>query len=151
MSAPISKHEESVASWKANAAYWDNGIQDGNKYWTRLQRPALERMIPLQPQTEARVLEFATGNGLVARWLVDRGASVLATDVSTEMLDLARRREKSQHQGKIFYRQLDVTSPEALGALADEDVTVSQPQPTVKGLRENQIIKTRHGIQLNPD
>ncbi|KAJ3565026.1 hypothetical protein NPX13_g7645 [Xylaria arbuscula] len=123
MSTPNSKHDESIASWKANAAYWDNGIQEGNKYWTRLQRPALERMIPLQPQTEPRVLELATGNGLVARWLVDRGASVLATDISTEMLELAKRREMPQHQGKISYRELDVTSPEALAALADEHVT----------------------------
>ncbi|KAI0517418.1 S-adenosyl-L-methionine-dependent methyltransferase [Xylaria bambusicola] len=123
MSAPISTHEEAVASWKANAAYWDNGIQEGNKYWNRLQEPALTRMIAFRPLAEARVLELATGNGLVARWLVDQGASVLATDVSTEMLDFARRREKPHHEGKIAYRQLDATNPEALGALADEHAT----------------------------
>ncbi|KAI0541440.1 S-adenosyl-L-methionine-dependent methyltransferase [Xylaria digitata] len=122
MSTPKpSLHEESIASWKTNAAYWDQGIgQDGNKYWKRLQLPALERMIP---QTEARVLEFATGNGLVARWLASKGASVLATDVSTEMLEIAASREMPGHQGKISYRQLDVTSSEALGAFSRENST----------------------------
>ncbi|GAP87923.1 putative methyltransferase type 11 [Rosellinia necatrix] len=116
-----STHEESVASWKTNATYWDNGIgQDGNKYWKRLQKPALERMIPFEVGTESRVLEIATGNGLVARWLADNGASVLATDVNTEMLEISSRREMPEHKGKISYRQLDVTSSEELDALADE-------------------------------
>ncbi|KAI1419332.1 S-adenosyl-L-methionine-dependent methyltransferase [Xylaria sp. FL1777] len=124
MSTPISTmHDESIASWITNAAYWDEGIQEGNKYWQRLQEPALERMIPFQSQTETRVLEFATGNGLVARWLVGKGATVLATDVSTEMLDFAKRRERPEHQGKISYRQLDVTSSQALDALARESIT----------------------------
>ncbi|KAI0809788.1 S-adenosyl-L-methionine-dependent methyltransferase [Xylaria sp. FL0064] len=124
MSVPTSAlHEESIASWKTNAAFWDEGIQEGNKYWRCLQEPALERMIPIQSQTETRVLELATGNGLVARWLVGKGASVLATDVSTEMLDIAKRREKPEHQGKISYRQLDVTSSEALGTLANDITT----------------------------
>ncbi|KAI0455104.1 S-adenosyl-L-methionine-dependent methyltransferase [Xylaria acuta] len=119
-----SLHEESVASWRRNAAYWDNGIgQDGNKYWKRLQKPTLERMIPFQSEKQTRVLEFATGNGLVARWLASKGASVLATDVSPEMLELAARREMPEHKGKISYSQLDATSPEALNALAEGNVT----------------------------
>ncbi|KAI0407833.1 S-adenosyl-L-methionine-dependent methyltransferase [Xylaria palmicola] len=117
-----SMHEESVAAWRQNAAYWDNGIgQDGNKYWNRLQRPALERMIEFQSEPKTRVLELATGNGLVARWLADKGASVLATDVSPEMLELAARRELPEHEGRISYRQLDAASPEALGAVAEEN------------------------------
>ncbi|KAI1120844.1 S-adenosyl-L-methionine-dependent methyltransferase [Nemania abortiva] len=117
-------HDEAVAAWITNAGYWDNGIgQEGNKYWKRLQQPALERMVPFQSETKTRVLELATGNGLVARWLADKGASVLATDVSTEMLEIAALREMPQHKGKISYRQLDVTDPEALDALAAENVT----------------------------
>lgn len=119
-------HDESVAAWKTNAAYWDDGIgQQGNIYWKRLQQPALERMIPFQPGTEMRVLELATGNGLVARWLAGKGASVLATDVHTEMLELAARREMPEHTGRISYLQLDVTDPRGLDELAEQNVTVS--------------------------
>ncbi|KAJ8119249.1 hypothetical protein ONZ43_g3763 [Nemania bipapillata] len=115
-------HDESIASWKTNAAYWDNGIgQDGNKYWKRLQKPALERMIPFQQGADMRVLELATGNGLVARWFAAKGASVLATDISTEMLDISARRELPEHKGKISYLQLDVTDPEELDVLAAEN------------------------------
>ncbi|KAI3319137.1 S-adenosyl-L-methionine-dependent methyltransferase [Xylariaceae sp. AK1471] len=123
--APASAlHEESIAAWGTNAAYWDDGIgQNGNKYWKRLQQPVLERMIPFHPGKETRVLELATGNGLVARWLASKGASVLATDVSKEMLELAGRREMPEHKGKIVYRQLDATSSAALGALARDGAT----------------------------
>ncbi|KAJ2986203.1 hypothetical protein NUW58_g5137 [Xylaria curta] len=121
------QHEESVTSWSKNADYWDNGIgQDGNKYWKRLQQPSLERMVPFKPGKETRALEIATGNGLVARWLASKGASVLATDVSPEMLELAARREMPEHKGKISYRQLDATSPVALSKLAAEDATVGR-------------------------
>lgn len=117
-------HDEAIASWKVNAAYWDDGIgQGGNKYWKRLQLPALERMIPFPTGTETRVLELATGNGLVARWLASNGASVLATDVNTEMLEIAARRELPEHKGKISYLQLDITDPEKLDALAADHVS----------------------------
>lgn len=127
MSVPKSAlHDESVASWKTNAAYWDDGIgQHGNIYWKRLQEPALERMIPFQSGTETRVLELATGNGLVARWLASKGASVLATDINTEMFELAARREMPEHTGRISYLQLDVTDPQALRELTEQNVTVS--------------------------
>ncbi|KAI0412522.1 S-adenosyl-L-methionine-dependent methyltransferase [Xylaria grammica] len=125
MSTPISVlHEESVASWKTNATYWDEGIgQNGNIYWQRLQQPALERMIPIKPPYKPSVLELSTGNGLVARWLAGKGAQVLATDVSTEMLEIAARREMPEHRGKISYQQLDATSSEALDALVQQNVT----------------------------
>jgi len=82
-------------------------------------------MISFDPERQTRALELATGNGLVARWLVDNGASVLATDVNEEMLEVARRREMPEHKGRITYRQLDATDSAALNALAQDDVTVS--------------------------
>ncbi|KAI1108281.1 S-adenosyl-L-methionine-dependent methyltransferase [Nemania sp. NC0429] len=126
MAVPVSAlHDESVASWKTNAAYWDDGIgQHGNNYWKRLQQPALERMISFPSSgTDARVLELATGNGLVARWLASKGASVLATDIHTEMLELAARRETPEHTGSISYLQLDVTDPLALDEFAEQNAT----------------------------
>ncbi|KAL2184850.1 hypothetical protein L209DRAFT_755720 [Thermothelomyces heterothallicus CBS 203.75] len=37
-----------IASWEANAAYWDSTItKHGNKYWRRLQEPSLTRLLKL--------------------------------------------------------------------------------------------------------
>ncbi|KAI1873548.1 hypothetical protein JX265_005170 [Neoarthrinium moseri] len=104
-------HKEALASWETNASFWNEGVgRDGNKYWKSLQMPALERMIDVR--SGSRALEFATGNGLVARWLVSRGCdSVLATDGSAGMLKHAENRQSADEASKISYRQLDVTDP----------------------------------------
>ncbi|KAK3291542.1 S-adenosyl-L-methionine-dependent methyltransferase [Chaetomium fimeti] len=119
-----------VASWEDNAAYWDSSItKHGNKYWKRLQEPSLARLIgpsssPNQkpdPNREYRALELATGNGLCARWLAHRGASVLATDACENMLALAKGHcEPGTVEESIRFRRVDVTSEEELGALAAE-------------------------------
>ncbi|KAK8862574.1 S-adenosyl-L-methionine-dependent methyltransferase [Apiospora arundinis] len=121
-------HQESQSGWEANAAYWDASIgQEGNKYWKLLQRPALERLIP-RHRPGSKVLELATGNGLVARWLasIEGGgfASVLATDGSAEMLKHAERRQTDQEAAaKTLYRQVDVTD-----AAAFDELLKSEPE-----------------------
>ncbi|EAQ84431.1 hypothetical protein CHGG_08445 [Chaetomium globosum CBS 148.51] len=115
-----------VASWEDNAAYWDNSItKHGNKYWKRLQEPSLARLIgPSLPNgqgKECRALELATGNGLCARWLSHRGASVLATDACENMLALAKGHcEPGTPEEGIRFRKVNATSEAELGALAAE-------------------------------
>ncbi|KAJ5980356.1 S-adenosyl-L-methionine-dependent methyltransferase [Penicillium waksmanii] len=104
--------------WEAMAAAWDEGMGDeGNQYFSALELPVLKRLVNIRP--EARGLDLATGNGLVARWLAQEGASVLATDGSEAMLERARARtalwyERGQlPQGKIAFDILDVTDNES--------------------------------------
>jgi ubiquinone/menaquinone biosynthesis C-methylase UbiE len=63
-----------------------------------------------------RVLDLACGQGVVARRLAERGATVVGVDISAAMLDLARYYERSELRG-ITYRQEDAGS---LAGLADE-------------------------------
>lgn len=104
-----------LATWETNAAYWDASITPhGNKYWRRLQEPCLTRLLgphlkPKHAEAEGvaagtkagagcRALDLATGNGLVARWLLRQGAGeVVATDGAGGMVDLARGYGESVH------------------------------------------------------
>jgi SAM-dependent methyltransferase len=83
---------KALAAWETIAGYWDRTIsRDGNNYWQRLQEPCLARFLPEARVRGCRALDLATGNGLVARWLVARGARrVLATDGSENMIRIAR-------------------------------------------------------------
>lgn len=120
-------HRESIDSWDANAAYWDEGVgREGNKYWDVLQRPTLERLVQVTPNSHA--LDLATGNGIVARWLASRCRSVLATDGSAEMLVRARRHDSMEQKSNITYRQLDVTKPSDFSELLDDPQTVRHPE-----------------------
>ena len=111
-----------LAAWETIAPDWDAAITaDGNKYWRRLQEPSLTRLLSptFSSNANCRALDLATGNGLCARWLLARGAgSVLATDGSEGMLDLARVHGHG-YEGMRF-RKVDVTSEKDLGGLVEE-------------------------------
>ncbi|KAI9855298.1 MAG: hypothetical protein M1813_009837 [Trichoglossum hirsutum] len=80
-----------LASWTANASFWDSymGTQ-GNFFVTHLELPSLQSL--LSPVPGEHALDLATGNGLIAKWLEEKGCVVSATDGSAEMVRLARER-----------------------------------------------------------
>lgn len=122
---------EALASWEANATYWDAAMGlEGNKYWKVLQVPCLERMLgdKLNSPEGFTALDLATGNGLGARWLAKHGASsVLATDGAEEMLKLARgyldKTSEQEGEREIKFRRLDVTRDEDFEELLGENVS----------------------------
>jgi SAM-dependent methyltransferase len=61
----------------------------------------------------ARVLDLACGQGRVSRELARRGASVVAADISDQLLEKARAVEEAEPLG-IQYLRADATSPQAL-------------------------------------
>lgn len=98
-----------LGPWEDFASDWDEGMGDkGNDYFRFLELPILEKLVE-RPEG-CRALDLATGNGLVARWLAQKAASVIATDGALSMLDRAKARtDSSIYGGKIHYCCLDVT------------------------------------------
>ncbi|MCI4336809.1 MAG: class I SAM-dependent methyltransferase [Thermoplasmata archaeon] len=103
-------------AWDANAEFWDQRMGEGNTFHRHLNVPFLDRMLGIHPGE--RVLEVACGNGQFARHLAELGAQVVAVDASPRMLERARA-HPTPPPGKIGYRQLDVTDPDALGSVRD--------------------------------
>ena len=105
---------ETRQAWDANAAYWDEKMDEGNDFVNLLEWPAILRL--LDPQPGQRILDIATGNGLTARRLAGLGAQVSAFDFSEELVKLARTRTAPDQN--IKYYVLDATDEAALlGAL----------------------------------
>ncbi|GKZ21552.1 hypothetical protein AbraIFM66951_005242, partial [Aspergillus brasiliensis] len=125
--------------WEALAASWDEGMGDeGNQYFSVLEFPVLKKLANVRPGM--RALDLATGNGLVARWLAQEGASVLATDGSRAMLERARNRtftwyERGQlPEDKIVFDVLDVTNPVAWSnLLSNHPDTFGSPEGQSEG------------------
>ncbi|EGD94667.1 hypothetical protein TESG_02175 [Trichophyton tonsurans CBS 112818] len=104
-----------VAAWDQLAEAWDMLMgTPGNDYYTVIELPALERLV--QPKPGDCALDLATGNGLVAHWMAQKGSSVLATDGSSAMVTKARARQSKRleenGEGKVSYKILDVTDPQ---------------------------------------
>jgi 2-polyprenyl-3-methyl-5-hydroxy-6-metoxy-1,4-benzoquinol methylase len=100
------------ATWDALAPYWDEQMEAGRTWQRTLIQPAVEQLLELE--RGERVLELACGNGEFARRMASAGASVIATDFSSRMLERAKR-----HGGEVDYRQVDLTDEAALRSLAE--------------------------------
>ncbi|KAK3998093.1 S-adenosyl-L-methionine-dependent methyltransferase [Cladorrhinum sp. PSN332] len=123
MSSP-STPSNPLAAWDSIAPDWHNTITaTGNKYFHRLQVPILTRFLLSHLSASPRCLDLATGNGLVARWLIDHGASsVVATDGSEEMIRIADMliSADSRYDGKITVKKVDITSSQDMEGLGKE-------------------------------
>lgn len=113
----------SLASWNANARFWDNYIgSGGNDFVQLLEMPALERLAGLRPGEY--VLDLATGNGLVARRMAELGGIVTGTDASSAMLECAEARTaQGDHHRGVTYQILDVTNWEDLEAFVSSSTS----------------------------
>lgn len=117
---------DALTSWEQVASYWDaNFGKDGNKYYNRLQKPCLVRLLEdklVKSKTGiCRALEFATGNGICARFLASHGVEVLATDGAEQMLEIAKEHVGEGSGLKIKWRRVDVTKREELEVLVREN------------------------------
>lgn len=113
----------SLASWNANARFWDNYIgSGGNDFVQLLEMPALEHLAGLRPGEY--VLDLATGNGLVARRMAELGGIVTGTDASSAMLECAEARTaQGDHHRGVTYQILDVTNWEDLEAFVSSSTS----------------------------
>ena len=104
-----------VDSWTTNAAFWDSYMGTrGNDFVNRLELPALSAL--LSPLPGEHALDLATGNGLVAHWLKEKGCVVSASDGSAEMVKLARERVGEG----VKWGVVDLTDEGSFGGLLSE-------------------------------
>lgn len=105
----MASNDAPLASWENFASSWDEGMGEGNEYFRFLELPILEKLVGRLEG--GRTIDLATGNGLVARWLAQKAASVIATDGALSMIDRAKARtDTSQYSNKISFHRLDVTN-----------------------------------------
>jgi ubiquinone/menaquinone biosynthesis C-methylase UbiE len=81
----------------ANQAYWDQTAENYDSIFSetvigRVQRDAVWRELDKNFQPGMRILELNCGTGVDAVHLAARGVHVVACDLSSKMIDAARRR-----------------------------------------------------------
>lgn len=89
------------AAYDDIAAWYDSTVRAGTNAF------AVEPLLRIIGDVRGQlVCDLATGQGIVARRLAERGARVVGVDVSSKMLEIARRMEREEPRG-IAYVQGD--------------------------------------------
>jgi 2-polyprenyl-3-methyl-5-hydroxy-6-metoxy-1,4-benzoquinol methylase len=109
---------ESRNIWDTNAEAWDKRIGGGGGWQTTLIAPTVERMLNIQ--AGERVLDIACGNGQFSRRLAALGATIVASDFSPKLIELAKGRT-TENTDRITYHVVDATDESQLMALAGEE------------------------------
>lgn len=109
-------HREAVDIWEQNAAFWDEKFGEGNAFQRLLIGPATDRLLALTAGEQ--VLDLACGNGHYARHMADRGAQVVACDISPTFIELAKKRSTG-YGDRITYRVMDATDENQLLSLGE--------------------------------
>lgn len=114
----LSAMEDPQQIWDKRALEWNEYIGDfGERDPNRLFQsdPVLWKM--LQDVSGLTVLDAGCGEGYLARKLASKGATVIATDVSSNMIEIARR--KTPKELLIDYR---IESCHALTSIRSESI-----------------------------
>jgi 2-polyprenyl-3-methyl-5-hydroxy-6-metoxy-1,4-benzoquinol methylase len=86
----VSREDALVRSWSRNADAWTRTVREGGIESRRLVTDAAIVRAVLERRPE-RVLDLGCGEGWLARALAEQGIGVVGIDVSTELVDAARR------------------------------------------------------------
>jgi 2-polyprenyl-3-methyl-5-hydroxy-6-metoxy-1,4-benzoquinol methylase len=97
---------------------------DGNEFFNVLEMPAVERLTAVKKGD--RILDLATGSGLLARRLASFGGIVTATDASQNLIRLAEQRLTKEQAERISYGLLDVTKDADFDRLIEKSEKVHQ-------------------------
>jgi len=104
----------------ANQTYWDRTAEDYDRIFPesvvgKVQRDAVWREMDKVFRPGMRVLELNCGTGIDAVHLAGRGVSVVACDLSSKMIDTARRRLGTTDVGEfVDFRVLDTAKLDSL-------------------------------------
>jgi ubiquinone/menaquinone biosynthesis C-methylase UbiE len=77
-------------SWGTVASWYDKTVEDPNNFQTNLILPNLMRLMDIKK--DECVLDMACGQGFFSRELAKAGAAVSASDISSELIAIAKER-----------------------------------------------------------
>jgi ubiquinone/menaquinone biosynthesis C-methylase UbiE len=91
---PQSSQSAQKTSWGKVADWYDSYLEDGDSYQKQVILPNLMRV--LDPKPGEKILDIACGQGYFTEEIANRGAHVVAFDISPELIRKAERRFEAE-------------------------------------------------------
>lgn len=89
-------------SWGKEASWYDSHLAGGDTYHEKVILPNLVRAFG--NVSKKKIVELGAGQGYFSEVLAKAGASVTATDISEELIDIAKKRNKNIPNLEYFAR-----------------------------------------------
>ncbi len=77
-------------SWGKEATWYAEHLEQGDTYHSVVILPNLLRIV--EPKRNMQILEIGCGEGFVARALAEKGATLTASDISPELIQIAKEK-----------------------------------------------------------
>ena len=104
--------DNGLNAWEINAEFWDKEMDDeSNFFHCDIVRPNVENLLNID--SNDFILDIACGNGNFSQRIVENGATVLAFDYSSKMIELAKKRRKDI-LNKIEFKVCDAANYDEL-------------------------------------
>src|SRR3989338_9547159 len=94
MEKPVKRQKATPTSWGKVAEWYDETVEQRGSYQQDLILPNLLRLMEIQKGE--RILDLACGQGLFARAFYEAGGKVIASDISEELLDIAKKKSPKE-------------------------------------------------------
>lgn len=103
--------KEIITSWELNAAPWNEAIENQRIESRKLltNQAIIDAILDQKPSS---FWDLGCGEGWLSREISSRGIKTLGTDVISDLLEIARRKDPSGSYELLAYEDLDSFSPE---------------------------------------
>ncbi len=93
--------KQEKTSWGKVAEWYDEVVEKDNSYQKTLILPNLLRLI--NPKAGEKLLDIACGQGFFAKEFSKKDASVVASDISSELISIAKQKQTNEEKSKINF------------------------------------------------
>lgn len=106
-------------SWGSVATWYDKLLENGeDTYQDKVILPNLSRIIDLHNSKDKTILDLACGQGFWSRLYAKAGFKVIASDISSELISIAKSKTKEENLKIDFH----VSSADDISFLKDDSV-----------------------------
>jgi len=114
-----SQNKKVSTSWGGVAKWYDETVEEKGSYQQDLILPNLLRLMAIKKGE--KVLDLACGQGLFSREFAKAGAKVVASDISSELVEIAKKKSPPPLSTKSGQAEIDyhVASADSLPFLKD--------------------------------
>lgn len=93
----MNKKSPKATSWGGVADWYDSVVRDDGSYQKNVVLPNLLRIV--DPKEGMTVFDTACGQGYFSRAFAEAGARVMASDISEELVEIAKQEEVARERG----------------------------------------------------